>query len=96
LRAGIGSEDHLRIENSDQPVEVAVTCSCDKSVDNVSWSFDVGVRSGLARLNATSRAAGEFASRNRGALDDGCDLLEGRVKGPSAWPNLRSNFVSPD
>src|SRR5262249_14167935 len=77
--AAIGLEYHLRIEDRYQPVEVAVTCSRDKSFDYASRSFHLGVRS-LARLNAAARAASQLASRIWGALDDGCDLLEGHAE----------------
>src|SRR5262249_56197780 len=61
--SGIDSQDHLRVEDSDEALEVTILRSRDKSVDNASLSFHTGVRSGPARLNAAARAAGELASR---------------------------------
>src|SRR5262245_7552805 len=74
------SEDHLRVEDSDEPVEVTVMRSREKGVDNASLNLHIGVRSGVARLNAAACATGKLASRLRGALDDGRDLLEGHAE----------------
>src|SRR5262245_37135175 len=80
LRTGVDSEDYIRIEDSDEPVEVTIPCSRDEGIDNASLNFYVGIRSGVARLNAATRAAGQLASRIGGALHDGCNLLEGHVE----------------
>src|SRR5262249_5463366 len=76
----VGSEDHLRVEDSDETVKVTITRSREKSVDNASLDLHVGVRSGVARLNAAACAAGKLASCLGGALDDGRDLLEGHAE----------------
>src|SRR5262249_61683201 len=80
LRTGVDSEDYIRVEDSDEPVEVTIPCSRDEGIDNASLNFHVGIRSGVARLNAAPRAAGQLASRIGGALHDGRNLLEGHVE----------------
>src|SRR5262250_1565135 len=80
LRTGVDSEDYIRVEDSDEPVEVTVPRSRDKGIDNASLNFHVGIRSGGARLNPATRAAAQLACRIGGALHDGCDLLEGHVE----------------
>src|SRR5215510_13487926 len=67
---GVDSEDHLWVEDSDEPVEVTVTRSCGKRIDDSSFNFHVGIRSGLPLPNTAACAAGQLASRIRGALDD--------------------------
>src|SRR5262245_5181057 len=77
---GVDSEDHLWVEDSDEPAEVTVTRSCSKRIDNSSFNVHVGIRSGLPLPNTAACAAGQLASRIRGALDDRRDLLEGHVE----------------
>src|SRR5215510_2195635 len=48
---GVVSEDDLWIEDSDGPVEVTVTRSCGKRIDDSSFNFHVGIRSGLPLPN---------------------------------------------
>src|SRR5262249_15261247 len=79
-RTGVDSEDHLRVENSDEPAEVTVTRCRDKRVDDTSLNFHVGIRSGFPLPYTAACAAGQLASRLRGALDDGRDLVEGHAE----------------
>ena len=79
-RAAADPEDHLGVEDRDEPLEVTVARGRDEGVDDASLSFHVGVGSGVSRLNAAACAARELASRIRGALDDGRDLLEGHAE----------------
>jgi hypothetical protein len=76
-RSGVGSEDHLPVEDSDEPVEIAVLRSRPKGLDHPSLNFRVGSGSGVARLNAAACAAGKLPGRIGGALEDSSDLLEG-------------------
>ena len=54
--------------------------SREKRIDHASLSLRVRVGDGVPRLNAPAPAAGKLASRIRGALDDGRDLLERDVE----------------
>src|SRR5262245_54242972 len=80
LRTGVDSEDYIRVEDSDELVKVTIPCSREEGIDNASLNFHVVIRSGVARLNAATRAAGQLASRIGGALDNRRDLLEGHVE----------------
>src|SRR5262245_27904295 len=76
---GVGSEHHLWVEDRDEAVEVAVTRSCGKGIDDSSLNFHVRIGSAFPLANTPACAAGQLASRIRGALDDGRDLLEGHL-----------------
>src|SRR5215475_3332284 len=80
LRTGVDSDDYIRVEDSDEPVEVAVPRSRNEGIDDASLNFHVGIRSDVARLNAATRTAGQLASRIGGALHDGRNLLEWQVE----------------
>src|SRR5262245_26413031 len=58
LRTGVSSEDDIRVEDSDKPVEVTVARSHDKGVHNASLNVHMGLGRGIARLNAAAGAAG--------------------------------------
>src|SRR6266700_1721369 len=72
----VASEHDLRVEDSDEPAEVTVLGSRAKGVEDPSLNLYVGVNSGLARLKTAAGAASKLASRVRGALDNGCNLVE--------------------
>ena len=76
----VASEDHLGVEDGDEPVEVAVMRRRDEGVDDASLNRHVGFGSGVPRLNAAAGAARKLASRIGGALDDRRDLLEGHAE----------------
>lgn len=42
-RTAVASEDHLRVEDSDEPVEVTVACRRNKGLDDTSLNFRVGM-----------------------------------------------------
>src|SRR5262249_11155984 len=80
LRTDVDSEDYIGVEDSDERAEVTIPCSRNEGIDNASLNFHVGIRRGVARLNAATRAVGQLARRIGGALHDGRDLLEAHVE----------------
>ena len=73
----IGSENHIRVENRDQSLEVPVARRREERLDDLSLSIRVGVGHGVLRPHAATGAARELTGRLGGAIDDRRDLVEG-------------------
>src|SRR5215211_597286 len=77
-RPEILPQDDIRIEHRHEPIEVAVTRSRQKRVDNLMLRFEVRVGLGSLGAHASARPAGELARCLGGATDDRRDLVEGQ------------------
>jgi hypothetical protein len=62
-RPGIGPQDDVRVEHRQEPIEVAVTRSREKRLDDLALRFEVRVGNGSLGAHAPARPAGELARR---------------------------------
>jgi hypothetical protein len=74
---GVDSQNHLRIEDGDKPVEVTVLRSRDKGIDNAALNLHLGIRCNVPLLKPAACATGKLASCIGSALHDRRDLIEG-------------------
>src|ERR1700761_8344490 len=74
--SGIGPEHDIRIEQSQQGIELAIARGIEKGGDDVASTFEVAFVTRSGALYAPTATTGQLARGRSVAIDDRCNLLE--------------------